>query len=420
MKKLLILLSFFTIFLYGQRSEPSVYDMVQQHQTTIQTEQYIELDKPSWQNEDNNPNEPKIELHVPIDEDAQSTTQPIEFEKNIEISYDSSAIFLSYINRPTRVYKDQIFELKLKALIAIDFEDMKTEFEDILHVELFNPNSPWVEIAPNHYENTYYLKALQNDAKLPKILLTLVKDSVDIEGKILEPFELQIISLIGDRFYSGVLAQNLNLTRYKTTRFDTNSLITVVELDSKNANLENFHFKDVIKSGIEHIEGEFPDRSMVAYAIFNDNESDVIFTYFNLEANKFERITLPVVLEESEVSTQTGLNPNESAFNRYNELLMLIFGIIFILISILKKRYYYLIISAILFGYLIYLNFVFSTITIKENSRIRILPMEKSTIFFTIDQPTKVQKIGTSGDFIKLLFDDGRIGWVRSSSVSKN
>jgi hypothetical protein len=57
---------------------------------------------------------------------------------------------------------------------------------------------------------------------------------------------------------------------------------------------------------------------------------------------------------------------------------------------------------------------------LKSNSTIRILPMDRSTVFFTNDKILDIEKLGERDNYIKILLPDGKIGWTERENIIKN
>ncbi|WP_219009789.1 SH3 domain-containing protein, partial [Campylobacter jejuni] len=53
-------------------------------------------------------------------------------------------------------------------------------------------------------------------------------------------------------------------------------------------------------------------------------------------------------------------------------------------------------------------------------SRAKILPTEPSTYFYTANADEKVEVLGKRQNYIKVLFSDGKIGWVNKDDLQKN
>lgn len=333
----------------------------------------------------------------------------------------AKSLFLSHGPLPERIYRNQVFSLTFRAIVARDdYQTLETDFSQSVGITVLNPQSPWVLESNNVYTNTFYFKASTTQAQLPRITLFLSDNGITVESDILSPQPLSIVSLNHNASFSGVIAESLHVKRFKTSRFDGQHLIMVIEIDAINANLEDFSLGHVSKQGIDSFSGEFPEEKIIYFAIFEDHKERLEFSYFDLKNNRFERITLPVVVDAGDVSTQIGLNPKESPFQMYKNASALVVAGFFLLLYAFRRKMLYLLLSLAFSAYYAYSISPFSQITIKPDTRVHIIPTERSTIFFTTEDYTRVEHLGSRNEYLKILLPTGKIGWVKEENVSKN
>ncbi|MBE0496080.1 MAG: hypothetical protein IBX45_06690 [Campylobacterales bacterium] len=333
----------------------------------------------------------------------------------------AKSLFLSHDPLPERVYRNQIFALTVKAIVAReDYKTLETQFDPSDSVVILNPQSPWTKESENVFHNTFYVKATRQNAQLPLLTLALLDGELAVESDTL-PFQaLNVVALNHNAFFSGVVAESLHVSRFKTSRFDTGSLIMVLEVEGVLANLEDFSLHGTLKGGIDSLLGDFPESKIVYFTIFEDHKERIEFNYFNLQSNRFERLFLPVVVDEGDVSTQIGLNPKESPFQIYKNASTLVVAAFFLLLFAFRKKILYLMIGLLFCGYYAYSQSPFSYITLEADTRIRIIPTEKSTLFFTTTEPMRAEQLGTRDEYIKVLLPTGKIGWVKEEHVRKD
>ena len=71
--------------------------------------------------------------------------------------FASKSLYLSYNKIPTNIYKNQKFEVVVKALITTnDFDSLATTFSNSSNITILNPKNPWKKISDDTYENSYY------------------------------------------------------------------------------------------------------------------------------------------------------------------------------------------------------------------------------------------------------------------------
>ncbi len=340
--------------------------------------------------------------------------------KNL-FSSPAKSLFVSYEGIPSKVYVGQIFPIKFKALIANkDFDEITIQAQDSTNVEIINPNSKWESTEDNTYVNTFYFKVTSSSAVIPPLTISLLRNKEPIESQTLTLQKINSIQLKKDAFFSNVIADSLSVNKYKTTVFDDKSNITVLEIEAVNSNLKDFALSTIPKNGIDSFSENAASQKIYYYAIIPNYQKVFEFTYFDLPSNKFVKISLPMVAENDEVSTQIGLNPKESIFEFYKTVAYGILASVFFILLIRRRRIFYLILG-IVFLILFFLDKnPLNHAQLKANSNVMILPTERSTVFFTNAKAIPIEKLGDRDDYIKILLPDGKIGWTQNENIIKN
>ena len=145
--------------------------------------------------------------------------------------------------------------------------------------------------------------------------------------------------------------------------------------------------------------------------------SSIKFDYYNPLSSKFITVELPIMLEDELISTQTNLNPNEGSLLFYKQVSSLGLLVVFILIY-LKTKDKIFILPIILFGFLfIKLVLPNQKIIINKDTKVYILPTKSSTVYKIVDKRSEVEVLQKKKGFIKILFTNKNIGWIRESDV---
>ena len=328
----------------------------------------------------------------------------------------AQSIFLSYESTPEKVYVGELFAIKVKAIIANDdFEDITSSFKNYQNLKIINPDAKWQWFNDNIFYNTFYMKADDINAKLPSLTLNIYQDSIKIDSGILEAKTPSIIKLNGTKHFSRVIAKSLKIKKYKTTQFDDKSYIIVLEIEAEEANLNDFKLKWVTRDGIDSSSSNLPYFKIFYYAIIPDFTKEFIFTYFDRDTNKFEKITIPIVVTDDKISTQIDLNPAQSSLQIYKDSVYGIIALILIILFIRRRKMSYIIFLVLLVAFFIYDKNLFNSIKIDKGSQIKILPTKKSTIFYTTNRTLYAQKLDQKDNYIKILLPNGKIGWIDDS-----
>jgi len=337
-------------------------------------------------------------------------------ETNNSTLEKAQSIFLSYEEIPDKIYVGEIFTIKVKAIIANDnFEDILSNFEDSQDIEIINPDAKWQWFSDNIFYNTFYIKANSLSAKLPSLILNIYQNSIKIDSGILEATTPSIIKLNGTKQFSGVIAKSLSIKKHKTTQFDDKSYIIVLELEGKEANLKDFSLKWVTRDGIDSSSTNLPYSKIYYYAIIPNFTKNFIFTYFNRTSNKFEKISIPIVVSDEKISTQIDLNPANSGLQIYKDGAYAFMALVLIILFIRRRKIAYIIFLILLIGLVFYDKNPLNSVKIEKGSQIKILPTKKSTIFYITNRTLYAQKLDEKDDYIKILLPNGKIGWINDS-----
>jgi hypothetical protein len=345
------------------------------------------------------------------------------FETNatLQVVDEQQNILLSYKNFPKSVFTGEVFKIEYETIIAkTDYSAFKTEFMGGNDSEVLNPNSNWKWFSDNIFYNTFYFKCSNELANLPDLKFSIINENNTTSTKIIEAQDIQILPLIENRSFCGVLARSMQIKNSSVSNYDESSNIVVLEIESTYSNLEDFSIKEVIRDGIESSKINFPSAQIYYFAIVDKNRKKFSFTYFDLETNSFKELFVPIIIDNQNVSTQTDINPKKNRFELYKSIMIGVFGAILLLLYVIRRKKLYLLVSIATIVYLLFFRSTFNEIVIKKNSNVKILPTKNSTVFFTTTKLTFAEKLHQIDDYVKIMLPNGQIGWIRKERVEKN
>ncbi|NCB10044.1 MAG: SH3 domain-containing protein [Erysipelotrichia bacterium] len=332
-------------------------------------------------------------------------------------------LYLSYKKIPTNVYKNQKFEVTVKALITTtNFDNLTTSFFNHSNIAILNPNSQWKKISYDVYENTFYFKVKNSNFRLPDIEVKLLNGNSIIDTSQLSTTPIRYSDIgKGDERYSNVIADKILLKAYKTKQYNNNEALTIIDIDGINSNLEDFKLKNIAEQGVSAIKELDATQNLVYYFVTPIYQKNLIFTYYNSATKSFKDIKVPLILQNELVSTQTDLNPNDSTFEKYKKIAALVlFGILFLL-TLWKRKKILIFFTIISFMIALFYNLPNAKGVVKKDSFVYILPTKNSTIFFKIENDQKVEILEKKNGFIKILgLENGFIGWIKEESFGTN
>ena len=331
------------------------------------------------------------------------------------------SIFLSYEKIPSSIIVNQQFAIKVKAIVATqNFDNIKDRVIPQKNFKVLNLDENWTKENDYRYYKTFYMRAKENNATFPQIFLELFKNDQLIASQQFPELKLNIISLHTGKYFSNIVANSLDIVKTKTTKFDENSLLVVLEIVAKDANLKDFKLSWVIRDGVDSFVDKFPMSKIYYYAIVPKYTKKFIFTYFNIKQNRLIKKSINLTIDNEEISTQSDLNPRNSSFTFFKNMTYGFLAIILLLIFFKRRRVIYL----LLFVTLIVLFFSninpLKNISIAKNSKVYILPIKNSTIFYIAPKKIEVQKLSERENYIKIILPNKKIGWVKEQNVVKN
>jgi len=331
-------------------------------------------------------------------------------------------LYVSFKKIPKQVYKNQRFEVVVKALVTTkNFDYITTTFSGGKNTKVINPSSPWKKISGDVYENRYFFKAKEKFT-LPQFNVKLINSGSTIDITRLGGLSIAYSDIAkGDKRFSSIIAKDLVLKAYKTKQYNNKESLTIIDIDAQNSNLEDFNLHDISEQGVSNLKDDYPSQNLIYYFVMPVHKKKLVFNYYNTITKSFVDITVPLVLQNELVSTQTDLNPNDSSFEKYKKVAVVALLVIFILLYIWKRNKIYMFVSIILLIVSIIYLMPNKTGIVKKDSYIYILPTKNSTIFFKLDKTQKVEVLNTKKGFIKVMgIDNNFIGWIKEENFGKN
>lgn len=328
----------------------------------------------------------------------------------------NKVIYLSYDKVPQRVIKGEIFPITLKSLSTVrDFEDIEYKFSNISGLELLTNVQERVKKGKYFYD-TFYLLSTQRWAKLPDVNATLIA-SQEYNSTYILGEKLNIVTLNPKKNFSKIIANNFEIVEYKTTIFDNKHNIIVLVASAQNSNVKAMHFENVFKQGAESIHESYPTSKITYFLVIDKTIENFSFSYFNLLKNKFLTITIPIIVEDDSVTTQSDLKPKDQSKERLKMKIAGVVAFIAFVFILWRRKYIYLILIIVPLVYIAYLAVPEQEICIKQGAVIRLLPVDNGTIFETASSEYTLLKEGSVDNFVKVKLKNEKIGWVRNEDI---
>jgi len=362
-----------------------------------------------------NENEQKIYKNIAPSDEIE------DFQSTIKDPFISqSSLVLTSHNYPSRVYVGEVFSITLEAKTNENTNfDFDVSVDKNKELNFLNPNPKWSYFGDT-YKTTLWFEAKTTNANLSQITLFLKRNKVAFqEAKlVLNPIKFELPPFNKD--FSHIVASSLEVKKIKTSRFDDKNIIMMLELNATNANLKSFAMNGVLKQGVENLKGDFNSSNAFYYAVFPDSKTYFNFSYFNKDKQKLENLSFKLKISDEELSTQSDLNPINKEFNIYKQYAFWFLAFLLALIFVFKKAYFVLILAVISFALGLLVDTNTHSGILKQDVRVKILPTEPSTYFYTTEFAENVEILGKRESYVKILLKNGKIGWVNDEDLQQN
>lgn len=351
-------------------------------------------------------------------------------EQNLNIKDDDlkdeiriTDLILTTSKVPQTAYVNQIYKLSLKADIQQDITvDLNLTLNKTPSLKWLNEKKySWFQTRGGLFETTLFFEANDTQAKLNDINVIMTRNGEFFQKASKKAPNPKFTPVPAKENYTHIVADELKVISHKTTDFDDKTNMMTIQLSVKNGDLSSFYIQNdqILRQNVSSINGPLENQRGFAFLIFDKNVTNVTFSYFNLQTQKFENFSLNVKIEKDDLSTQTDINPQESSFKTYKIIVIFTFVGVLIVMFLTSRNLTPLIIALVIVGAYFYFQKQTSTGFIAQNTQVKILPIKNSTIFYISKERENVKIFDEKADFVKIMLSDGKIGWVKKESIEK-
>lgn len=300
-------------------------------------------------------------------------------------------LIITYPNLKKSYYKNQIINLQIKILTSKN-EDINFS---INQGEINFTKKPYLYILNIKFKND-----LNNS-------LTLTSEDFNKTIELNNLFQTKTVEKIPN--FCNVLGDNLIISNPISTITDNRILLSFT-IKAQNANLKDFRLnKDENLTIINNNEATY-------YTYLPKDTKKFTFYYFNTLDDNYKKISIPIILKEETISTQTDINPEEKTFFTPFNILILIIIAFFIILFLIYQNILILIVPFILSFYLIINILPKGEKILKKDSPVRILPTQNSTVFYKPIVDTKIKILNKTKNYTKIKINN-KIGWVKNENL---
>jgi len=327
-------------------------------------------------------------------------------------------LYINFDKKPQRVIKGEIFSVRLKTLSTVkNFTDITYKLSNHRGLKLLN-EIPYRDEDSRYYYDTFYFLTNSSRARIPNFTATLHDNNNSIYKKTtLFGKKLKVVTLNPKKNFSNIIANSFELIEYKTTTYDDQHNIVVFIATATNCDIKTFKLQNVFKQGIESITESHFDSKIIYYAVINKKIEKFSFSYFNLQKNKFSLISIPIIVVDDSVTTQSDLKPKDQSKERLKMTIAATIAFLSFIFILSRKKYIYLVFIVLPLVYIAYIAIPSKEVCIKAGAEIYLLPVHNGTIFEKTNTKYHLQKEGSVKEFVKVKLKNEKIGWVKNEDI---
>ena len=327
-------------------------------------------------------------------------------------------LYSSIVSKPERLFKGEIFPLTLRTIVTTEaFETLQYRFEGGTGVELLTPE-PERDYHDHAYFDRFYFKVTGAQAVLPEITPFLTfgsgrtSDSAPLRGGAVD-----VTVLNPPKDFCGILADRFVITHVKTTVYDKKHAIVVFMADANRSDLGDFTVPGAAKQSFESLRSAPRGSTMTYYAVLPDTLETLQFRFFNLETKMYERVTVPIEIDDDLVSTISDLTPKDHGHDYQKAILFATLAVLFFLLAIWKRSWLMLLLALAAGGYAAWLSVPLRKVCIRQDAPIYLLPMRNAPVFEQTPVRYELEAQGHVKDYTKVRLLNDKIGWVKDEDT---
>jgi len=323
-------------------------------------------------------------------------------------------IYLSFEEVPERVFSGEYFSITLKTLSTISkHNQLKYTFKGARGAQLQN-RVPQRQKKGSYVLDTFYFLATSQYITLPNITAHIANEQSTIIGE-----KIDGVALNPGRKYAHILADSFKITEMDAKKYDKKSNIITFEAKAEHCNISAFKLNNIEKQGFERKKSGIEHSSMTYYAVVDKKYEKLVFTYFNLQKKRYVKLSIPIVVEDDSVSTQTDLKPTESKHHLIKLAVAAAVTVILLILLLVYRKWWIALLIIFPVSFMALQAAPAQQICVNDQASLYLLPIENATVF---------EQLSGSGTFevrhsvkgFKQIEHNQKIGWISEDDICSN
>ncbi len=319
-----------------------------------------------------------------------------------------------YSYMPKKVYENQVFPVTIICISECSKEVPSFTFDVISDIQPLSDEPSIIQNGEDSFY-TFYFKASKVDVRIPRLFI-----NNNTEEFSLQPHTIFLGTLKMREDFCGVIAADMKIENSQVSNYDEKNNLVTLTIGAMEANLEDMSLNNVLESGIEHLKRDKSKVISEFYFVIPESQKQMKFTYFNTIKNQYVYLQIPIKLVNHSVVTQTDLNPKEDSFDLLKKYTLMTLLGFFFLMFLIKRDFFYLVLAVISLITLLTLYIPLKKICVQQGAPLFILPTETSTMSTKVDEEFNTVLLGEHGDYKKVEYQTGMIGWIKNEDICEN
>jgi len=328
-----------------------------------------------------------------------------------------SATEYHYSYLPKYIYPTQVFPVTILASGARSNPSVVFRFDPLAVQKPLN-TSPVIVINNRDFFYTFYFQAQDgNDVSIPPLTIQDANQTYSLPER---HIPVQTLATQDHPDFCGLIASDCSLQASQVSLFDANTSLVTITLRAHEGNPEAIRIPGALEEGIEKLTRQQAVVTAEYYFVIPSKQKSITLSYYNTVQHRFIPTTILTDYRNKPVAAQVELNPRASHFDRLKKYGSIALVLFFIIMFLWQRGWLYLILLILVLAVTIVIYQPRETLCLREGSPLYILPTPNSRSSTTITETYHTPSLGKHGDYFKINYRHGTIGWIRHEDLCEN
>jgi len=329
----------------------------------------------------------------------------------------TEAAYYSYSYIPKKVFVHQVFPVTILSADSTADQKVDFAFDPSSNIKPLTPKPLMVRNGHNTFYTFYFQQNGEDDFGLPALTITDAQGSQQLEAYLIHT---QRLDTTGEETFCGLLATDCMLVSSQVSTFDANTTMVMLNFQAHESNPESIHIPGVLEEGIEKNRRENSTSFVEYYFVIPQQTKQITLSYYNTIQHRFVPITIKTDYSNKPVAAQVELNPKASPLDRLKKYGSLALALFFVWMFWWQRDRLYLVLLVVTLLILFVVYRPSDKLCIQEGAPLYILPTRNSRISTNIQSQLHINSLGQHGDYYKIQYKNGIIGWINHENTCQD